>query len=938
MRNADVDNRSASIEVWYNKPMKNHSLNFRVALVAFGTLLLVAGVAQAQLWTPPPADFPAGNVNVPLTAGSSTQWKNGRLYVNELFLSPTSTGSGAAVFPINRGIVGASGANSRTVFYPYTGTNWGLYVASYRTGGGVITFQSGDSTTDQRTSSMIQMRPGVITTRGTFVLPNITTSTATTTAGALIYSGGTAYLYNGTSWNPVGSGSGGGGGWVADPSSQGIIYTDATNPNVKISTALKNATLSLDGTLNVNKVSASWSTGWYYEAGPTQNTGVNAGTSVTIDDYKAAYPSEFGSYAALTDIPRVNSAGANTDIADACRDLNPTASVFINTTECDGGPYSAVQGAASRPVLYDLRVWTDNGSYIVGYKRFNLKQDTVGSIGGVVNAAKLNLSERVLVATTTETIAGVSNLVVNVQGAVNASKYYMNGLPFTGGGSGGGFWASTTVPGTIFYNGGNVGIGTNTPGYALDVKGDIQIIGSLATSSVFRMGTASAELGQWIQRYDTVGDRYYMGFSGDQGGAIQLYANGTQNGPTVQFNPTGTDFFTPINNTVFIGNGKVGIGGPSEKEKLEVIGGNLTVRTDPSGRNGYPYKLTSDAFLGGGVPSGFQNCQCDVNTSIGDCPQTPDVLYYSPLDKGQFCYDQTTAFDVSTGRTTAGVYEYQRLLDTVQAETGNGFFNAGIMLGGYQFAGNTPSILFEPTEATRYTMRDRAGTMEFLNSGSAVKLSVGQDGAIRHKFDSSAPFQYGILSTLSGTNVDTAKAIAVNNASGVDKFVVYGNGDVNMTGSKITLGTGFSIDGLNLYRNAFRYNASSYSPPGSYCTAGVVDQGYGTDPVGFLGNASSNQCRTISGQIYLSAGSHSWAYGGGDDNAFVTFNGSNWVADGWNCSAGGGGSGSFSVAAGWYDISALVANCSGASGINFTIDGHNLSWYATNGKARQVVL
>jgi hypothetical protein len=151
------------------------------------------------------------------------------------------------------------------------------------------------------------------------------------------------------------------------------------------------------------------------------------------------------------------------------------------------------------------------------------------------------------------------------------------------------------------YFGGNVGINTTAPGYALDVVGDSRVQGYLRTTGSsgwinetqgggwymsdtswirtygsksiyqntgtfrtdgnFQIGAGDADTGAWAQYWDGAGDRAYVGFSGAQGATLQLYANGTSNGMTHAFYASGN---------VYSG-GSTGIGTSTPATKLHLF-------------------------------------------------------------------------------------------------------------------------------------------------------------------------------------------------------------------------------------------------------------------------------------------------------------------------------------------------------------------------------
>jgi carbonic anhydrase/acetyltransferase-like protein (isoleucine patch superfamily) len=72
--------------------------------------------------------------------------------------------------------------------------------------------------------------------------------------------------------------------------------------------------------------------------------------------------------------------------------------------------------------------------------------------------------------------------VFNMNGPVNATSLYINGTPFTNTNQ----WINGSS-GTIYYNGGNVGIGTSSPTSTLTVNGSITL-GAYANNSFFKYG------------------------------------------------------------------------------------------------------------------------------------------------------------------------------------------------------------------------------------------------------------------------------------------------------------------------------------------------------------------------------------------------------------------------------------------------------------------
>jgi hypothetical protein len=85
---------------------------------------------------------------------------------------------------------------------------------------------------------------------------------------------------------------------------------------------------------------------------------------------------------------------------------------------------------------------------------------------------------------------------LEVNGEINATGLRINGTPISTGGSS--QWSGT---GSISYNGGNVGIGTTTPGYKLDVAGNIN---SSATITGNNIVAKYQDVAEWVPSSEQV--------------------------------------------------------------------------------------------------------------------------------------------------------------------------------------------------------------------------------------------------------------------------------------------------------------------------------------------------------------------------------------------------------------------------------------------------
>jgi hypothetical protein len=132
----------------------------------------------------------------------------------------------------------------------------------------------------------------------------------------------------------------------------------------------------------------------------------------------------------------------------------------------------------------------------------------------------------------TNTITGfvtTSNIVVS--GNVTATSFLGDGSQITGISSGGGF---TTGGGNAYHTSGDVGIGTNNPVRALDVRGDINIEGNVFSSNAFSIKITNQSIWEQIGSTFNGGDintrlGEAVSISGD--GSVIAVGGGYEPGP-----------------------------------------------------------------------------------------------------------------------------------------------------------------------------------------------------------------------------------------------------------------------------------------------------------------------------------------------------------------------------------------------------------------------
>jgi len=217
---------------------------------------------------------------------------------------------------------------------------------------------------------------------------------------------------------------------------------------------------------------------------------------------------------------------------------------------------------------------------------------------------------------------------LTVNGTTSASAYCINGANCITSWPSGSSSQWTTNGTSIYYNTGNVGIGTTGPSYTLQVVGNLGFNTSLygngkdivdTTDSYLRLNPAGAfASGIWLNNSNLM---EYTGFiaAGSQGGGGEVMISGTAgdgvNRVTINGNSGGTNYF----NT----GGNFGINNPSPSYALDVAG---YIRSTSGGFIFPNGTVQSTAATSGGSVSSYSG---DMGTAGGSGARSVNVVYYN---------------------------------------------------------------------------------------------------------------------------------------------------------------------------------------------------------------------------------------------------------------------------------------------------------------------
>jgi len=172
-----------------------------------------------------------------------------------------------------------------------------------------------------------------------------------------------------------------------------------------------------------------------------------------------------------------------------------------------------------------------------------------GNISGANISASGNISGANISAS-----GNISGANISASGDISTSNInfsgnlYQNGVLFTGSGSGSSQWSDGSNN-KIYYNSGNVGIGSSNPNTTLDVSGNAFIRGNISGANISASGDISTS------NINFSGNLYQNGvlFTGLGGGGSSQWSDGS-------------------NNMIYYNSGNVGIGTITPLQKLDVLG------------------------------------------------------------------------------------------------------------------------------------------------------------------------------------------------------------------------------------------------------------------------------------------------------------------------------------------------------------------------------
>ncbi|MDD3263022.1 MAG: tail fiber domain-containing protein [Candidatus Absconditabacteria bacterium] len=337
---------------------------------------------------------------------------------------------------------------------------------------------------------------------------------------------------------------------------------------------------------------------------------------------------------------------------------------------------------------------------------------------------------------------------------------------------------STTQAGAIYYNSGNVGIGTTTPGAKLDVNGNLKvktpgsswITGKTGnggiTSSTKQTATAYHPM---IRQTTTSNHVINLGGLGDDFGFFGFDANRTENGYD----------YTLI---MDLANGNIGIGTISPSTRLQVNGvitangGNST-----QWNTAYTHSQSSHLALGTTSTTAYRGDYGNIAYTHSQAAhlalgETSATAYRG--DRGKIAYDHSQSSHLALGTTSTTAYRGDR--------------------GNIAYTHSQSSHLALGTTSTT-AYRGDYGNIAYTHSQSA-HLALGETSATAYRGDRGKIAYNGVNTA---TNANTASTIVKRDASGnfaagtiTASKITHPSSDLVLNGADTQVGGGIGDVGI----------------------------------------------------------------------------------------------------------------------------------------------